>query len=160
MSHDWAALKYQYAKNWTSLETWSFLFPDPLSHAIYLTMLIVQSAEHAWLVIDNYWPISGSEVVFRWFGDLTNIKPLFILCWPVLCSWISFLIINSSILLSPRSIYRFSINAWLLDHCFIFVRYMFVSYIRIIDGPQLRVYWGALSDFEARTTWIWFFAVS
>ena len=31
---------------------------------------------------------------------------------------------------STRSIYRFLINAWCLDHCFIFVRHTFVSNLR------------------------------
>jgi len=47
------------------------------------------------------------------YGDLTNTQTLFIPCWSGLGSWIT---------LGPRSIYRFSINSWLLDYCFIFVK--------------------------------------
>ena len=52
---DWAALslKDQYAENWTS-PAWLSLFLDPLLQALYLTMLIIQSAEHGWLVTDNH----------------------------------------------------------------------------------------------------------
>jgi len=101
-------------------------------------MLIVQCAEQGCLV---YWSISGSEVVITlcsicWLPLV--ILQVFTHCWPVLGSWITlvsrslfgFSIIDCS-RHGARSISRFSINAWCLDHCFISVRHTIVSYLRL-----------------------------
>jgi len=84
----------------------------------------------------GYWSISGSEVVFTLCS--IHCLPLVIFVHTLLAGArfldhnnvsISVWFLGHWLFLSRCSI-NFSINAWCLDHCFIFVRHTFVSNLR------------------------------